>query len=141
MRKILCALVLVTTAFAAPPALRLRFTISEPASLRNEGVQLRRAILRGLYADSLVVQGFDSMLPEMGNMRDTTFFKHMERSYIVKGELEESGDLVVARLRLMNILAQSIAGPDTIRVARASFDSAAFAIGRAYARRLARTGH
>jgi hypothetical protein len=139
MRKTLCALVFVTTAFVAPPAVRLRFAITEPTALGKEGVQLRHAILRGLYADSLVVQGSDSMLPGKGNMRDTAFFHHMVRSYVVTGELEESGDLVVARLSLMNILAQSVVGPDTIRATRASLDSAGFELGRTYARRLART--
>ena len=141
MRRILCALLLVTAGFAAPPALRLRFAISEPVSLGQEGVQLRHAILRGLYADSLVVQGSDSMLPDKGNLRDTAFFHHMVRSYIVMGELEQSGDRVVARLQLMNILAQTVVGPDTISVTRASLDSAGFELGRAYARRLARTVH
>lgn len=142
MRKILCALLLATTGFATPPACRVRVYLKAPDALVAEKSQLRDALLRGLYGDSLIVPGPDSLVPFVRRTAgDTALYRYWTPVMIVDGELEESGGLLVARLRLANILMRTVLGPDTIRLSRASLDSAGVARGKAYARYLARTIH
>lgn len=138
MRKILCALLLVTAGFSAPPAYRVRIHIQAPPELNADASRLREALLRGLYSDSIIVPGPDSLLPSFKPGKpDTAAYHHWIPVMMLAAELSDSAGIVVARLRLMNILTQPVAPPETIRVSPTLLDSVGVERGRAYARRLA----
>jgi hypothetical protein len=112
MRHIwLIALAAAVAGATIPPSVRVHFRIYASADLSVEQARVTKALQRGMFMDSLIVPTPDSVgAPTISEVR----------------------------IRLLNILAQPMAGPDTLRVDRKQLDSAVTEIGRRYAQRLSR---
>jgi hypothetical protein len=115
---------------------RFKFQLTAPAALATDSQHMAAALERGLFADSLIVPGSPREIPISATVSDSTL-ANMTRTMLVRGSVRESGQQVEVVLELENILARTVAGPDTVRVERAALDSALVAQGRHYAKLLA----
>jgi hypothetical protein len=131
----LIAVSLFLGAFVAPPKFRIVFSVFAP-HLPAERARVTNAVHKGLFQDSLIILGprdttAYTLPPDSATRADRT------RTLAVVGSIQEKGDSLVAILSLQNILLQPIVAADTLRVTRASLDSAGLEQGRRYARVLA----
>ena len=100
---------------------------------------METALERGLFLDSLIVPGnnvprFDASLPQA----DSATRANWTSVVVVTGSIIENAPSLEIRLRLQNILLQTIGGPDTLRTDRVGLDSLVVAQGRRYAKVLAK---
>lgn len=138
MPRLWCAVALLVSAFVAPPRpYRFRMSINAPYALSAESGRVEALLRRGLYLDSLIVPATDSQKgPTRDSPRDSASIANMVHLGLIRGSLVENGQNLEVRLQLLDILATTIAGPDTLRVDRAGLDSAIVAEGRRFARAL-----
>ncbi len=128
---------LLVTAFQPPKPYRFRFRVKLPAALASEQPRIEEALRRGLFVDSLIREGpprppYDPAAPPDSATRDG-----LSQTLIVRGNVRDTAGVREVWLELVNILAQRVAGPDTLRVAPAAVDSALTEQGRRYAKFLA----
>jgi hypothetical protein len=132
----LIAVSLFLGALVAPPKFRVRISLDAP-HLPAERTRASTALYKGLFQDSLIIPGVDSMTTQYPLPTDSVAWANRTRTMIVRGSMTENGDSVDLVLGLYNILLQRVGPADTLRVTRASLDSAALEQGRRYARVLA----
>jgi len=94
-------------------------------------------LLRGLFIDSLIVEGRPRPLFDSAALRDSATRAGLSQTLVVRGTVRDTAGVLEFSLELANILAQRVAGPDTLRVAPAAVDSALTEQGRRYAKFLA----
>jgi len=138
MSRLWCAVALLLSAFAAPPrAYRFRISLEAPNALSAESKQVETALRRGLFLDSLIVPAADSQKgPSRDSPRDSASIANMVHLGLIRGHIVEKGQNLEVRLELLDILARTVAGPDTLRVDRAGLDSAIVEEGRRFAKAL-----
>jgi hypothetical protein len=131
-------LALVVAALLPPKAYRVRIWINSSRAAANETARVTAALERGLYLDSLIIKGAPTPVVPLADPRDSVGWENRTRAAMIRGDMDESGGKLEIRVQLLNILLRPMAGPDTIRVDRASLDSAVVARGRDYAKVLAK---
>jgi hypothetical protein len=124
-------------ALGAPPAYRVRFAIQGSNAAKPDVARITAALRRGLYRDSLIVPGADSMFNVRAMQSDTAWRLPHGRIALVAGNVVDRGDSLDIQLRLVNVIAHPLAPPETLHVQRAQLDSVLADRGRAYARVLA----
>ena len=123
---------------AAPPAVRVRINISAEAAEQVDAARIKWALQRGLYDDSLIVTGADSMFDMAAIKRSDPSWKLPHGQLVtVLGSVTSRGDTLDIPLRLMDILTHALVPPDTLHVLRPQLDSVLTDRGRKYARLMA----
>ena len=128
---------ILLSAFGAPPAYRVRFAIQGASSVNPDVARITAALQQGLYRDSLVVPGDDSLFNLPAIHSDTAWRLPHGRMVVAVGSVVARADSLDIQLRLMNILRQPLTALETLHVARAQVDSVLSERGRSYARVLA----
>jgi hypothetical protein len=138
MSHLWCAVALLLSAFVAPPTpYRFRISITAPNALTAETRRVETALRRGLFLDSLIVPAADSQKgPSRDSPYDPASIAKMVHLGLIRGSITENGQNLEVHLELQDILAKTLAGPDTLRVDRAGLDSAIVEEGRRYAKAL-----
>lgn len=131
-------MLLLPAAGLGPRPFRFKFDLTVAAALAADSRQAAAALERGLFDDSLIVPGPPRELPRSSTVADSATLANKTQVILVQGNPSESGRHVQVILQLKNILARTVARPDTIRVERAALDSALMAQGRHYAQLLAK---
>jgi hypothetical protein len=139
MRRLIFALALLTGAplaeraalstLALPRAFRIRIRLDASHATSADSARVVTALTRGLYADT-------TAFPTHRWPGDTLIPGRIPGSAVLMGSVIADGTSIAVRLRVYNILAQVVAGPDSVRVAREQVDSTLAEMGRRYAQRL-----
>jgi hypothetical protein len=137
MSTIRLVALLLVAALQPPKPYRFRFQVNVPAALASEKPRIAEALRRGLFADSLIVEGaprppFDPSAPH-----DSATLAGLSQTMVVRGNVRDTAGFLEVRLELLNVLARRVAGPDTLRVLATVLDSALAEQGRRYAKLLA----
>lgn len=134
IRSVLAALV-VTIVPPVPVALRFHVHSEDPRDV----TRVVAALGRGFYADSDVIAPAETLKAQVGSfLIDSAARRRRGTTIIVDGSIAERGELLEIRLGLLNILAQPMTAPETLRVRRESMDSVLETIGHKYASSIAR---
>ena len=122
MRSTILA-VAIASAFALPTPVHVRFRMhrSDPA----DEARAEQALSRGLYRDSLIV-----VVPRVDPLRPHP----TGRTAVIDVGFAERGDEVRVCLIVFDVLARTVAGPDTAVVAKGAVDSVLTEYGAHYAR-------
>jgi hypothetical protein len=142
MNPVMSAALLVLSLIPAPRHYYFRYAfLSHVTGIAREDVVA--SLERGLFRDSLIVPGEPRQLgtgaPRDWKNVDTSAAEREKRSTTLLAIVDVAGDTssISVVVVVKNILAQSVAGPDTIRGTRASLDTALVESGRRLAKQLA----
>jgi len=100
------------------------------------------ALEKGLFADSVIVRGEPRKFPTDLKDADTSLAARPSRTITLMAviNLESDTSSIRVSVTMKNLLAQAVAGPDTLRTTRAGLDSAVTESGRRIAKQLALIG-
>jgi len=133
---IIMVLLAALTAFVAPPLrVNLRFHLHDSGASPGDLLRVSAAFRRGFYSDSSVVPPADTLAarPVSSLPLDSATRARIGTTVVVDGSVRSTDNGVELCLQLLNILAQPITEPDTVRVHRAALDSALVLAGHRHA--------
>jgi hypothetical protein len=138
MSKLWSLAILFVLALAPPKPFRFRILLDAPPALAEDSRRVTDALTRGLFMDSLLALGPERPPYLPSTPVDSATRANLTRTMLIRGSVAEVGHGLEIRLQVQNILMQTVAGPDTLRVERTALDSAVLARGRHYAQLLAK---
>jgi hypothetical protein len=121
-----------------PVRVKMSFQTSSATSAADKG-RLMLALERGLYAESLIVRGADSLFQRTGLIPDSVPRASRPVVFVIRGAIDAIGDTLDVRMELLNIILRRMLPEDRIRAPRAVIDSLVFEQGRRYAAVLAQS--
>ena len=129
-------------ALLAPAPVQVRFSMSVQPGLQVDAAAARRALERGLFADTLIrpytTGEIDSLLARgQRAYRDSLPPQPSPTIVLVRARLTGTGSSVSVCLVALSLLAQPLAGPDTVTSSLAALDSVLASYGARYAQVLA----
>jgi hypothetical protein len=137
MNRLLLLYAVLFSGLAAPPVYRIRVRLNAAADVQADADRVAAALQRGLYADSLIAPGADSLFRWMTSHVDSIWKRPVGHVAFVTGSVVAHGESLEIQLRLVNLLLHPMVAPDTLRIERSQLDSAVTDRGRRYARVLA----
>ena len=136
---IILVLLAALTAFVAPPLrVNLRFHLHDSAASPGDLQRVSAAFRRGFYSDSNVVPPAETLAarPVTSLPLDSATRARIGMTVVVDGSVRSTDNGIELCLQLLNILAQPITEPDTLRVDRTALDSALALAGHRHAEAL-----